>query len=508
MRFRTAALIMSSLLMGGLSGEARASGTAAADLVFDTSLTMEAGEDNFYGAAVDLVNGYWYLVAYKSPTVVVKIRLATSTTPAARVGAVTFLSAENETYAYHQCIGIDPVRGYGYVSFSSSPGVITKFRLGDGDDAPTRVGNLVLEPGENSTYCIELDVAAGFGYAFCYEDPAVVVKFALGEGDAPPTRVSALTLNDANQTYPYPGAISPGTGKLWMTNYSIATAITQMSITPDSSAPTLDGTIDLTPAEAYAAYLRYDPISGALIHGGSDSILVNPQSVTKFRTGTGAALPQVIGSAHFPNTSSETNDLALDPASGTGYFLFYDASVRIAKIAFGGAFSGPGVTQIADVPTVDPGDLCSELAYDPRHRFLYVADITQTPGRVYIFRQTTLPDAVDLNATILKSGAKGKAAKRRVSAQVQVGNASSVEAGIFLVRLYLSSDPVLSSDDIQVGKDRIVKKLAPGKLRRASIAGTVTGPTAGKFLIAVADPQDIQQDANRGDNVALSAVLP
>lgn len=88
-----------------------------------------------------------------------------------------------------------------------------------------------------------------------------------------------------------------------------------------------------------------------------------------------------------------------------------------------------------------------------------------------------------------------------------VENAGVSAAGAFRVGVYLSADPVVTTQDVLIGYRTLVS-LAPGA--RDDAVGDVTVPvslTAGNYHVGViVDDQDAVTEANEGDNVAVAGV--
>lgn len=88
--------------------------------------------------------------------------------------------------------------GYAYFASNTTPGLFVKVAVGDGDEAPRRIGRLTLDPGEDNVKCGVIDAAHGYAYIATSTIPSSIVKVALGTGDERPTRVGTLMLDAAD----------------------------------------------------------------------------------------------------------------------------------------------------------------------------------------------------------------------------------------------------------------------------------------------------------------------
>src|SRR3990167_5867913 len=148
-------------------------------------------EINLLSGVVDTANGYAYFGTDTSPGRVIKVALGAGAAAPTRVGAVTLNSGENSLFS----AVVDPANGYAYFGTDTSPGRVVKVALGASAAAPTRVGAVTLNSGENSLFSAVIDPANGYAYFGTSTSPGRVVKIALGAGAAAPTRVGTVTLN-------------------------------------------------------------------------------------------------------------------------------------------------------------------------------------------------------------------------------------------------------------------------------------------------------------------------
>ncbi len=71
------------------------------------------------------------------------------------------------------------------------------------------------------------------------------------------------------------------------------------------------------------------------------------------------------------------------------------------------------------------------------------------------------------------------------------------------IALYLSSDTALDGGDVAVTLRKVAGPVAPGKSRRVKISFTRRGSLAGRYLVAVLDPQARLDDLDRpNDTIA------
>jgi hypothetical protein len=131
------------------------------------STNLLANETNFlFGSVADAQKGYAYFVTQtiSNTSWIVKIKMTPGINPPGRIGAAS-LSVSNATID-GGCI--DTVHGYAYFDTYSSdtniPATVFKVKLGDGDVAPTVVGNVSLHAGEGRLSAGIVDPTNGFVY--------------------------------------------------------------------------------------------------------------------------------------------------------------------------------------------------------------------------------------------------------------------------------------------------------------------------------------------------------
>lgn len=142
---------------------------------------------------------------------VVKVAIGEGSEPPVRVGA-GLLSA-NDGGAL--CGVLHHAAGHAWFGTDESPAKVLKFSLGADGAPPERVAELVLEPGEAYLGSALIDPAgeyAWFGTSADADTPARVVKIALGTGDDAPRRVGALVLDDADGHGLHTAVIVPSEG--------------------------------------------------------------------------------------------------------------------------------------------------------------------------------------------------------------------------------------------------------------------------------------------------------
>jgi hypothetical protein len=180
------------------------------------SVTLNTNETNFSFGRVDAQKGYAYFAstpAFNSPNIpqVIKIKLTPGTNPPVRIGAVNLDTVGDNLDG----ASIDTLHGYAYYGTydgdTNLPGKVYKVKLGDGDVAPTLVGQVDLHPGEGRLAASVIDPLGGYVY-FADDNsyPGRVYQFSLN-GTNPPVEVGFLQLQGGASTNPPDGVTADNT---------------------------------------------------------------------------------------------------------------------------------------------------------------------------------------------------------------------------------------------------------------------------------------------------------
>jgi hypothetical protein len=201
-------------------GPARVAKVALSTFTELGSVTLGAGETNFlFAGAVDAQKGYAYFAGFTGGSVsgipyVVKIKLTPGNDPPGFIGATNL-----DTVGASIDGGcIDTVHGYAYYgtydSDTNVPGKVYKVKLGEGDAAPTPVGNITLHPGEGRLAASVVDPVNGYVY-FANDNtyPGGVYQLALN-GTNLPIEIAYLPLPGGTETPPPSGITTNNTTQI------------------------------------------------------------------------------------------------------------------------------------------------------------------------------------------------------------------------------------------------------------------------------------------------------
>jgi len=93
--------------------------------------------------------------------------------------------------------------------------------------------------------------------------------------------------------------------------------------------------------------------------------------------------------------------------------------------------------------------------------------------------------------------------KDKIEFTLKITNAGAAESrGHFTVKFYISADSVFDGSDALVLTKTVREKIKPGRTATVSAGVRVTGPTQGKFLIAVIDSGNAVAESNETNNIA------
>lgn len=454
--------------------------------------------DSPAGIAIDPVNRLLYLAQDATISSIRIFSLATPTEPAALLHTVILQAGDQ----FAATLIVDPHRNALYAVCFSSPGRIIKFRTTGPGAPPTRLGHLDLLPGERFLIGAAFDEAANTAYFGGADVPGLVAKVHLGDGDALPTRVGVLTLLAGEEDLRGVGAISPSRGKLWAIPNNNPATVVQINLGAPGAPPTRESAITV-PFLGPFFPVEFDPLHERIYFGNDDS----PGRVVKLDvSGPG---PVLIEAATMPVGLEKLRSAALSQHTGILYLANNSTPPDLVRVADGGRFGGPARTDDQAVAQSSGG--FNALAYDALHGFLYFGTNDATipdKRRLAIFRQNFAAGA-DLTGTIGALKVSGKPGKFRVKARLTESNIGSADAGLHLVRFFLSDDSVLDAHDTQIAADRVVKSVKTVKSRSVPLNSSVlAGSPSGKFIIAQIDRNNLTNDVNPGNNVIVSAPLP
>jgi hypothetical protein len=243
-----------------------------------SSVTLNAGENNFAWGEIDTKNGYAYFASYilfNAPAIpqILKIKLTPGVNAPIRIG-VTNLGA---TPVPLWTASIDTLHGYAYYATDNGttniPETVFKVKLGDGDALPTPAPF-----GGVSFHTNEVQITSQFvdplgGYIYFNDDntyPGRVYQFTLN-GTNPPVEIGYLTLQDGTQTPPPNG------------------------VSGNNTTTNADGILPL--GEVFLRSAVFDPVRG-FAYIGEDS---RPNQVVKLQVARDT--PVITGSAMLPGNT-------------------------------------------------------------------------------------------------------------------------------------------------------------------------------------------------------------
>lgn len=487
--------------MTALTALAMAATQVAAANLFEQPLTqiqdLTIGPGEPAGLVIDPVDGIGYLGNDTAPGKISLFRLATQTEPAAFLHTIDLQPGEN----YPDTLIVDSARGYLYIGCYTNPAILIKFRLNEPGAAPTRIGTLTLEPDEDSIASAAVDHAANTAYIGLDQSPARIVKVHLGDGDPLPTRIGRLTLNPGETSGRGGGPISPARGKLWLATQGTPVKFVQVSLGAPGQPPSRDTAIEV-PLPGTNVPIAFDPLTeAAFVPSFSPTARILKFSVA-------ASEPQFLGFLTYdgPNESNLLS-ITVAPTVGLGFALSFTDPVAVLRFATGGSFDGPGRIGVVHATAPNFGPLNS-VAYDSRTGLLYVGTTAAGMTHILVF-SLQFNAGPDLTGQLASLKVSGKPGKFRARARLTETNIGTADAGLHLVRFFLSDDPILDAHDIQIAPDRPIKKLKPGKSRRLPInSPTLATSPSGKYIIAHIDRNSLSGDVNPGNNVVISAPLP
>lgn len=481
------------------AGPPAASAGPPADFNRTSAITLEAGEFNAFDVALDRKRGYVYVSVVPTPTRIVKFRAATESQPAARIGHLDLNPGEFS--AGIQALALDEEAGMLYVVTSGGSGAVVKVSVGDGDSLPVRVGAFQSDGADGVPTSIAIDPGTGYGYVgTAVVDPGRVLKFRLGEGSQPPVRIGSTPLNPG-QTSVNGIALDPGAGKVYAVA-SVGDFVAQFSAGAGDALPAFEGDVSLTNVDGTS------PGRPLLDRLNRILYVANASQPGLIAVDVSGAQPRVMGAPIFRTTISNAYGLASDPANG---FLFVAHAngnpADIVKAALGGPDTLPGATAIQS--GIAGENSFTGCVYDAHTGFLHAIVAAANPSILTVFRQPFNSADPRLVSLVTSTKVSSKGGNFTAQAKGTVTNDSALALADFRIRAFLSSDDVLSHDDIRIGKDILVKTLKAGKARKFGFkSAPQPGTATGKRIIVVADALKQVDVQNRATTIAVSEPLP
>ena len=325
------------------------------DFKRDSSLTLASYETLLFLSAGSVIDTeapggtFAYFSTYTSPSFVIKVKLSNMS----RAGTLKLQQGEE----WLASAVIDPAGGFVYFgtgapSFGtgSATGAITKIRLSDF----TKVGTLVLNPGEGNLCSAVIDTANGFAYfgAGTNEQgpaPGIIIKVRLSDF----TRVAALTLNP-DESGPCTGAIDSANGFAYFGTQTFPGTVVKIRL----SDFTRVGAITLNLGEDFLTSTIIDVSSGFVYFGTADF----PGVIVKVRT---SDLTEM-ASLTLNTGEDEAVSAVIDPSSGFAYFGTFEGIVTKISLS---TFSEVGSL------TLSPPDFLGSAVIDVPNGFAYFGGV-------------------------------------------------------------------------------------------------------------------------------------
>jgi hypothetical protein len=183
-----------------------------------SSVTLNAGENNFAWGEIDTKNGYAYFasyILYTAPAIpqILKIKLTPGTNAPTRLGTANLGATPVPLWT----ASIDTLHGYAYYATDNGttnvPETVFKVKLGDGDALPTPVPFGGVSFHTNEVQIVSQIMDSSGGYLYLNDDntyPGRVYQFTLN-GTNPPVEKGYLQLQLGAQTPPHDGITTNNT---------------------------------------------------------------------------------------------------------------------------------------------------------------------------------------------------------------------------------------------------------------------------------------------------------
>jgi uncharacterized repeat protein (TIGR01451 family) len=369
-----------------------------------------AGAQNYQGG-IDIAHGYLYATIYNVGSVgsgIIKCSFGTGGNgPAFVAGApikppeVSLLSAVSDPAAGYAYFGTSScmscVRGYGSSNGTALAGTIVKMKFNNGS-APTRLGSLMLNYGEDVLYTAAIDTTNKYAYFGTDTAPGKIIKVALGTGDALPTEVATLTLQ-SGENYLTSSVIDVANGYAYFGTYTSPGKVIKIALGSGSSPPTEIGAVTLGSGQNMLTSAVIDPANGYAYFGTYTS----PGIVIKVSLGSGTNLPAETAALALQTGYSGLTSAVIDTTDGYAYFstsnyaLLYGAQTEYAVRVWLGAGSDPPTSTDAAGISSGTNNLVSAV-YDPATGNAYFG-ADQSPGKV----ASVVPGATPANGATVSA---------------------------------------------------------------------------------------------------------
>ena len=334
-----------------------------------STITLQSGEEYLYSALLDKANNYLYFGAYTSPGKIIRINingtfvrdnvLTLNTGQDLLAGAAVINTTSTPHYVYYGTVtspgkvvrvdlsnfisgGITELNllsssdesglssavldnnGYAYFGTDTSPGYVVKVQLSS-DSAPTRVGVLTLNTGDNYLKSAVIDTTTTPHYAYFGTDtfPGIVVRLDLSNFAS--GGITELTLNtgdnrlqsaviDAANHYAYFGT-STMPGKVVRVNLSnfVIGAVSELTLNAGDNYLT-SAVIDTTSTPHYA-YFGTSTAPGKVVRIDLSNFLIGGVTERALNTGEDYLASAVI-----------------DTSAGYAYFGTYTSPGIVVKV--------------------------------------------------------------------------------------------------------------------------------------------------------------------------------
>jgi len=255
---------------------------ALANFTAVSSVTLNAGENNFAWGQIDKQNGYAYFasyIPYTAPAIpqILKIKLTPGNSAPIRVGIVNLGATPVPLWTS----SIDTLHGYAYYATDNGttnvPETVFKVKLGTGDALPMPVPFGGVSFKTNETQIISQIMDSAGGHVYFNDDntyPGRVYQFTLN-GTNPPVETGYLSLRTGVQTPPPDG------------------------ITTNNTTTNTDGILPF--GEVFLRSAVFDPVRG-FAYIGQDS---RPNQVVKVQVARDT--PGFTSSAMLPDSTFQLN---------------------------------------------------------------------------------------------------------------------------------------------------------------------------------------------------------
>ena len=263
------------------------------------AVTLNAGEERCYAAVIDPSTNQALFGTITTPAIVVKIAVNAANAAPTRVGAVTLGGTEHGLAS----AVLDIPSGIAlFPTFLNAPASVVKVAMNAPGMAPTRVGAVVLNSGEDQITSAVYDPTSGTALLGTFTSPGIVVKVAFGAPAAAPTRVGAVTLNTGENIL-YAAALDPATGVAVFVTNSSPSVVVKIGLGAAAAPPTRISAVPAPSGQTNYVASYFDSKNGRMVFAPTIasgtkllSVLYSPQGMlagTKFTVAENAAVTDV-----------------------------------------------------------------------------------------------------------------------------------------------------------------------------------------------------------------------